>query len=321
MRAVRVAGPGRAGIVTRPGPSAVSGEVVVDVTWAAVCNTDRKLVARGTTTVVPGHEVAGTLDGTPVGIHPDTGCGRCPACREGRTNRCPEKVSVGIDRDGGLAGRVAVPEHHVVPLDGVDPQVAPLLEPLACAVHAERRLPDRGDTAVVVGAGAMGILAMWALRAAGRRVAVRQRSPERRALATDLGADAVFGTEDELPEVLGGPPTAVVVTAPGADPLGWALETVAEGGTVHAFAGSPCGALVDANDVHYRHLDLVGSTGSGLADYRRALELARSGAVPLHRLPRTTTDLDGAVAALTEPAGPAGRSHLRTMIELTGDDR
>jgi threonine dehydrogenase-like Zn-dependent dehydrogenase len=318
MRAVRITAPGRAEVVSLPCPGAVPGEVVADVSWAAVCGTDRKLVARGATAAVPGHEVAGELaDGTAVGIHPDTGCGRCAQCRAGRTNRCPRKVSVGIDRDGGLAGRVRVPEAHVVPLDGVDPSVAPLLEPLACAVHAERRLPDGGDT-VVVGAGAMGIMVMWALQAAGRRVVVRQRSAARRVLAAELGATAVFGANDDLPEVLAGPLASVVVTAPGADALAWALSTVAEGGTVHAFAGSPGGALIDANTVHYRHLDLVGSTGSGIADYRRALELVRSGAVPLHRLPRTATDLDGAVAALVAP--PQGR-HLRTVIELTGADR
>lgn len=315
MRAVRITGPGRAEVVTAPAPVAAAGEVVVDVTWAAVCTTDRKNAARGALAAVPGHEVAGELNGTPVGVHPDTGCGHCPACREGRTNRCPAKVSIGIDRDGGLAGRVAVPEAHVVALDGVDPAVAPLLEPLACAVHAERRLGEGGKTAVVVGAGAMGVLTMWALQAAGRRVAVLQRSAARRAAAAELGADAVFGPGEEVP---GGPPAAVVVTAPGADALTWALGAVADGGTVHAFAGTPGGALVDANTVHYRHLDLVGSTGSGLADYRRAVELVRSGAVPLARLPRTTTDLDGAVAALTTASTG---SALRTMIELTGEDR
>jgi threonine dehydrogenase-like Zn-dependent dehydrogenase len=315
VRAVRITGPGRVEVVTAPAPAAAAGEVVVDVTWAAVCNTDRRLAARGTTAAVPGHEVAGELAGTPVGIHPDTGCGRCPACRDGRTNRCPAKVAIGIDRDGGLAGRVSVPEAHVVALDGVDPAVAPLLEPLACAVHAERRLPDAGETAVVVGAGAMGVLVMWVLQATGRRVAVRQRSAARAALAAELGADAVFGPDEEVP---GGPPAAVVVTAPGADALAWALGAVADGGTVHAFAGSPGGALVDVNVVHYRHLDLVGGTGSGLADYRLAVELVRSGAVPLARLPRATTDLDGAVAALTTAS--TGRP-LRTMIELTGEDR
>jgi L-iditol 2-dehydrogenase len=147
---------------------------------------------------------------------------------------------------------------------------------------------------------------------------VRQRSAERRALAAELGAAAVFGANDDLSEILAGPPASVVVTAPGADALTWALDTVAEGGTVHAFAGSPGGALVDANTVHYRHLDLVGSTGSGLADYRRAAELVRSGAVRLDRLPRTATDLDGAVGALAAP--PRGRL-LRTMIALTGADR
>jgi L-iditol 2-dehydrogenase len=82
------------------------------------------------------------------------------------------------------------------------------------------------------------------------------------------------------------------VTAPGSEPLLWALEEVAVGGVVHAFAGTPGGAPVDANIAHYRHLTLVGSTGSALSDYRRAVELVSSGELPLEELPRATVPLE-----------------------------
>jgi threonine dehydrogenase-like Zn-dependent dehydrogenase len=65
---------------------------------------------------------------------------------------------------------------------------------------------------------------------------------------------------------LGSRPRAALVTVPSVEALSWALECVDAGGRVHAFAGVPSGAPIDANLVHYDHLRLVGSTGSTLAN-------------------------------------------------------
>jgi NADPH2:quinone reductase len=202
-------------------------------------------------------------------------------------------VDVGIQRDGGLAEWIVVPEGHVVPLDGLPFELAPSIEPLACCLHAVGMLDvAEDDLAVVVGAGTLGIIGMWALQAAGARVAVVQRSEARRRLAAELGADAVLEPGDEVAAALGTLPAAALVTAPGVEALSWAIDHVDVGGRVHAFAGTPGGAPVDANLVHYRHLRLVGSTGSTVEDYRRARDLARSGAVPLDRMPSRTVALD-----------------------------
>jgi len=315
VRAARIVGPGAAEVVELPDPTPAADEVVVEVAFAAVCSTDRRLVRGGELIGrIPGHEIAGRLsDGTLVGVHPDTGCGRCPWCAAGQTNRCAQRRSVGIDRDGGFADKVVVPAAHVIPVDGVPAELVPLLEPLACTLHAATRLrAAAGESAVVVGGGAMGIFAMWALQARGLRVFVRQRSPQRRRQAQELGATGVIEASDDA-SVMDMPPDVVVVTAPGAESLAWALAHVAEGGRVHAFAGSPDGAPVDANIIHYRHLDLVGSTGSGLVDYRDALELVRSGVIDLARLPRTEIDLEGLPAAVATPGVGAA---LRTVVRL-----
>ena len=79
------------------------------------------------------------------------------------------------------------------------------------------------------------------------------------------------------------------------------LESVDAGGRVHAFAGVPGGAPVDANLVHYRHLRLVGSTGSTLADYRRARDMAASGSIRLERLPSRAIALEEIPQILLDP--------------------
>jgi L-iditol 2-dehydrogenase len=314
MRAVWTHAPGTARLVDVPEPRPANGELTIRVAWAAVCATDRKIVRRGVPEPrVLGHEFAGErADGTPVAVHPDVGCGRCAQCTTGWSNRCPRRRSIGIDRDGGFAQHVAVPRSQVVPLEGLAPDLAAMVEPLACCVHAIRMLPvDRLRTVAVVGAGAMGVLNMWTLQARGIRVVVVQRSAQRRRMAAELGADAVIGPDDGVGETL----DAVVVAAPGAQPLRWALEHVAVGGTVHAFAGTPGGADIDANAVHYRHLTLLGSTGSTVDDMRAAVELARSGMVRLDALPRLTIGMDDLPHALTSDPD---RGHLRTLVDIGG---
>jgi len=253
---------------------------------------------------IPGHEIAGTLeDGTPVGVHPNLGCGRCASCALGLENRCPDHVDIGIQRDGGLAQVVAVPRAHVVALEGFPIETAPLVEPLATVLHAAKLLEVlEGDPAVVVGAGSLGICAMWALKAMGARVIVMQRSPARRGIAAEMGADGVLGPEGDPAGILGARPRLALVAAPGAEALAWALERVEVGGRVHVFAGTPGGAPVDANIVHYRHLSLVGSTGSTVEDYRQGLRLARAGQIPLARLPSVSVRLGDVPKVLLDPA-------------------
>jgi L-iditol 2-dehydrogenase len=318
MRAVRVGTGGGAELVEVDRPAPATGETLVRVVTAAICATDRKLATLGgPAPVTLGHELAGRLDdGRAVGVHPDIGCGTCRFCRAGFENRCPDRISIGIDRDGGLAEWVAVPEHQTLPLDGVPLELSPVLEPLACCLHAVRTLDVRpDDPALVVGAGAMGILAMWVLQQAGARVAVSQRSPVRRALAAELGADVVLGPDGSASAALGVPPRVAIVTAPGVEPLVWALDEVAVGGAVHAFAGTPSGAPIDANVIHYRHLRLVGSTGSALADYRRALELAASGRIRLENLPTSTVALDEVPGILLGERTAPG---LKVIVDVGG---
>ena len=315
MKAVQVSAPGEARVVDVPAPEPASGEVLVHVVEAAICSTDLKFTARGADPArVPGHEVAGTLsDGTSVGVHPDIGCGKCRWCLAGFSNRCPRRVSVGLDRDGGLAEVVVVPAEHAVPLGGIDVDIAPLLEPLACCVHAVKLTgAKRGEPALVVGAGPMGLLCMWALQAVGAVAAVCQRSVERRTMAEKLGADVVLGPEEDPAELLGGEPRTAIVTAPGGEALEWAARRVSVGAVVHVFAGSPEGVPIDANIVHYRHLDLVGSTGSTLSDYGRAMELVREGVVDLHSLPRESLSLDAVPHVLA--AGSKGI--LKQMVRV-----
>ena len=310
MRALQVIGDNQAAVVDTRLSSPPAGWEAVEVEWAAICGTDRKMARRGAHLgMTLGHEIAGRdTTGRAVAVHPDVGCGSCHWCHRGWSNRCSSKISIGVDVDGGIAERVLVPPAHIVPVDGIDTRSAPMLEPLACCLHAIAVAEAQtAQSAVVVGAGAMGILMMWALQANGTRVTVIQRSEPRRQLALDLGADEVHESLQSA-EV-----DAIFVSVPGAEALEDALTAVRVGGSVHAFAGSPGGAPVDANLLHYRHLRLVGSTGSGLADFRHAVDLQKSGRVDVGRLPAVEVSIEESARALLSDPDPLA---MRTLVRI-----
>jgi 2-desacetyl-2-hydroxyethyl bacteriochlorophyllide A dehydrogenase len=211
MRAAVLRAPRAIGVeaveAPRPGP----GEVLVRVRAAGICGTDYR-VFTGERPVryplVPGHEFIGDIAaagqgvtrvalGERVAVEPNWGCGACDLCRDGNGNLCLARTAVGLDRAGGFAELVTLPERAcwTAPAGLSDDQLL-LTEPLAVVVRAvARAAPRPGETAAVVGAGTLGLLALQVLRSEGCRVLVVSRSARRLDLARDLGAAAVVALD------------------------------------------------------------------------------------------------------------------------------
>ena len=128
--------------------------------------------------LVLGHEGAGTvvggkLDGKRVTINPLVTCGTCPACVAGRDNLCSTRQIISMPpREGAFAEYVAMPEANLVIVpDAVSFEKAALAEPIACGWHAVRlgkvALGAPGETALVIGGGAIGVGAALSLMAQG----------------------------------------------------------------------------------------------------------------------------------------------------------
>jgi L-iditol 2-dehydrogenase len=129
LRAVRLVRVGAARLEEVPDPVAGTGEVLVRVTVAGICGSDRHLVTGEYPSAPPvtlGHELEGVVMGagpgssvavgTRVAVDPNIPCGRCWYCRRGLVSHCEALHAVGVDRDGGLADLVAVPEQQVYEL-------------------------------------------------------------------------------------------------------------------------------------------------------------------------------------------------------------
>lgn len=198
----------------RPAPG--RGEVLLRVAYSGICGSELSGFlgqnSLRTPPLVFGHELAGTVDqvgpqsvgvevGSRVTVNPLVSCGRCEYCVTGRHQLCRGRLLLGASLPGSNAECIVVPSTAVelVP-DGLDLRDASMAEPAACAVHAVS-LSDiaPSDTALVVGAGPIGLFLIQVLRAHGvTRVLVADRNPERCRMAADLGATVVRAGEDQL---------------------------------------------------------------------------------------------------------------------------
>ena len=279
-------------------PVAGPGEVVCDVLACGVCGSDVTdwYVERKLPTVL-GHEPAGVVTavgdgvasvavGDRVAIHHHAPCGQCRRCLRGHETLCASFRSSALD-PGGFAERVRISAElipELLPLPaGLDPVAATFVEPLACILRAQDRAGLRaGDSLLVVGSGAQGLLTIAAARArAVAAVWVREPRADRLELAEQWGAER---HGNELVDV-------AIVCTPKPQAIAAALAALAPGGTLCLYAppapGDP--PAIDGTEVFLRELTVTASYSAGATDMRAALALLADGTIdplPLvsHRL-------------------------------------
>jgi 2-desacetyl-2-hydroxyethyl bacteriochlorophyllide A dehydrogenase len=326
MKAAILHGPRDLRVETAREPRPEPGGVVVRIVAAGLCGTDYRIWTGERPVAYPrvmGHELVGHVEavasdvtrvraGDRVVVEPNYACGRCPLCREGNRNLCLTRTAIGIDADGGFAELVRLPARCCWPAPaGAGLDALLLTEPLAVVVRAvERGAPRRGETAAIVGAGTLGLLALQVLRARGARVLVVSRSRRRFGLARELGAEATHTTDDGACADVGRQFSGregvdlVVETAGSAEAVTHALDLVRPGGRV-VLTGLPHEPTpVPFFSVVRREVTITGSM-IYQDEFPEALRLVDSGAVrtaPLitHRF--TLERIGEAFAAHTDAA-------------------
>ena len=163
-------------------------EVKVRVIYGGICGSDLRVfkgsIPYATYPCRPGHEILGTIVeagaksphkvGTKVVSFPNTYCGKCEFCLQGRTNICKDKKSFGVTVDGLFAQEINMDSEFVVPVPSdLAEERAVLVEPLAVNVHALRRAKIiQGTSVAVMGCGTEGLLAIALLNHMGADVTV-----------------------------------------------------------------------------------------------------------------------------------------------------
>ena len=306
MQALVFHEPGVIAVEALPDPHPGPGEVLLQVGAGGVCASDLR-VFRGekgaAPGVVPGHEFAGTVaetgdgvEGVSVGdraaVYPVIACGRCEFCRRGLRNRCLRRETLGYDRNGGLAEYVLLPagivqQGHLVPLPpGLTLERGSMAEPVACVLNSlESCGLQAGATVAVLGAGPMGLIHVVLARALGAgAIIVSEPLAPRRALAAELGADAVSAGDAEetasaVAEASEGRGADVVIVSVGLDGLPEvALRLAARRAWINLFAGFPPGteARLDVNALHYHEIVLTGTQNATPDQFRRTAALLPS---------------------------------------------
>jgi L-iditol 2-dehydrogenase len=313
-------------IETRPVPEIGEGELLVQTRAGGICSSDTMAwYVRGKAPLVLGHEPAGVI--AAIGAHPHDESGRpfavgdrvfvhhhapcfaCATCERKEYVQCATWRASRID-PGGLA------EYFRVPLENVRDTLllpenvsfvdASLVEPLGCVVKSLRRSEMHpGDLVFVIGLGVMGLMHVLLALHRGARVIASDFLVKRCALAERAGARAAHPDDAAvlLREMSGGRGADVVICGPGTSlALRSALAAVAPAGTVVMFTPlDPSDPLaLDANDLYFRDLRLVGSYSCGPNDTREALALIADGVVTAERLGATLFPLDRVAEAYRE---------------------
>lgn len=306
-------------MVDLPEPVPGPGEVLVRVAACGICGSDVHgydgSTGRRIPPIVMGHEAAGTVCAWGEGV---TGfanddrvtfdstvyCGSCTACLRGQVNLCEHRQVLGVSctdyrRPGAFAEYVAVPSHTVHRLpDNLSFEEAAMLEPLSVALHAVSLAPVRaGDTALVVGAGMIGLLLAQVLSTAGcSRIFVADLDQSRLDLARTVGAtDVIAAGTDPAEAVLQhtrGTGVDVAMEAVGrTETVQASIDSVRKGGTVVLVGNVAPEVALPLQKVVTRQIRLQGSCASA-GEYPRAIELLASGALQVRPLITAVAPLD-----------------------------
>lgn len=287
-------------------PVAGPGELVLRVEAALTCGTDLKVFRRGyhakmlTANRVFGHELAGTVVEAGEGVTAfgpgdrvvplnSAPCDICFFCRNGQQNLCDDLLF----NNGAYAEFLHVPARIVekntlrIPA-GMPSAHAALTEPLACVMRGLEETGVReGQTAIVLGAGPIGLLFVHAASLAGLHVIAVVKRLDQVQTARALGADQVLRiTEIEdpvaaaralTPEGRGADVVFEAVATPEA--WQWAVGMARKGGTINLFGGPPAGTTVafDTNLLHYSDLNIKASFHHTPSTVRAAFALLQSG--------------------------------------------
>jgi len=320
MKVAVMLGIGRMGFEERPIPQVKPNEVLVKLEYVGVCGSDIHYYETGrigSYIVQPpfilGHESAGTVVGVgqdvkhlkvgdKVTLEPGKTCGHCHFCREGKYNLCSDVIFFATPPvDGVFAEYVAHEAALCFKLpENVDTLEGALIEPLAVGFHAANQgEAHAGQTAVVFGAGCIGLVSLMALKAEGvNTIYVVDIMEKRLEKALEVGATAVINSSkvdpiEEINKLTAGEGVNLVIETAGMEiTTRQAIEVAQKGSNIVLVGYSKSGEmtlpvslaidkeLTFKSVFRYRHI------------YPMAIEAVASGKVDLKRIVTNTFDFD-----------------------------
>jgi len=315
------------GLKEEAAPVLREGDVLIKVYAVGVCSTDAKIVLGKRNIregLVLGHEIAGEIveikgkaedyrTSDRVAIFPGVACKKCYYCLNNYENICTNKVSFGLQMDGGFQQYMRVPA-EIVPkgnmlklYSGVSYDEGSLLEPISCCIESiDLCRVKEEDNVLIVGAGVMGLLHLIMLKSMNCNVIVSELKEFRRKVALELGADlAVNPVATDLKDVvldstkgIGVDECFICVDVP--LEVAHICEMVRRRGTINLFASSISEQKIslDPNILHYKEIILTGSHSSTLKQFYDSLDVLQKGKDKMRKLLTHFLPLEGINEAL-----------------------
>lgn len=313
MKTIVLEEPGRLHLTDTPAPPPPGpGEALVRVHRVGMCGTDLhayrgkqpffsypRIVGHelGVEVLAVGPNDAGLAVGDRCAVEPYLHCGRCVACRQGKTNCCTALQVLGVHIDGGMREMMVVPVAKLHRSRSLSVDQLALVEMLTIGAHATRRAQlAPGENVLVIGAGPIGLATAQFATLAGGRVSVLEISAWRREFCRrQLGVERILDGSGEtgkrLEEMLGGELPTVVFDATGSPKSMMAApQYVANGGKLVYVSLVQGEISFTDSELHRRELTILRSRNALAADFRWVLQMVEDGKVALdpwitHRAP------------------------------------
>lgn len=289
-----------------PDPQVGDDEVLVRVKACGICGSDVQGFTGKTGRRIPplimGHEAAGIVEdlgknvrdfhkGDRVCFDSTVYCNKCPACRQGKYNRCVSRQVLGVSvpefkRHGAFAEYVAVPWWIVARIpDNMSFVQAALLEPVSIGMHAANRAPIAADdTVVVIGAGTIGLFVLQACKLKGARIIICDINDFRLDIARKLGAEVLVNPaksslKDNVLKATSGRGADVVFEVVGfAETFAGAISLLKTGGHLVAVGNLQKMAEFNLQELVAGELTFTGSYAS-CGEFRYGIDLVASGKI------------------------------------------
>ncbi len=284
--------------------------------------------------VIPGHEVGAVIEkvganvpeglkpGMVVTVNPYTNCGKCASCRNGRVNACEHNETLGVQRNGAMRERIALPWEKIIPAGLLTPRTCALIEPMSVGFHAVSRAQVTDiDVVLVIGCGMVGMGAVVRSAQRGATVVAADIDDEKLALACQMGAGYTINTltddvHSRLQEITGGFGPDVVIEAVGSSvTYQMAVNEVAFTGRTVCIGYAKTEVSFQTKFFVQKELDIRGSRNAQPSDFRAVIHYLEKGTCPVDSLISKVVKPEEAEEAMKEWAAQPGRV-FRILVDM-----
>ncbi len=271
-------------------PTPPEGWVLIESIAVGICGTDKAFyVGRYRlfkSPLILGHEVVGRivegpeeLRGKIVVPEINFACGACDYCRSGLYTHCPYKKTLGIDFDGGMAEYFIAPINALHIVEGLEPEVAVEVEPLAALINALEQYPLKPSWKVaIIGTGNLAYLLLQLLRRYGFEPIIVARSDSVKRKFFEVAGACVIDV-DEARKSFSSSFDAVFEVSGDPSALDLAIHLSKPRGVIHLKSTPGTGAYLNLTMAVVKELRIVCTRCGTFKEFRKAIELLRSGAV------------------------------------------